>query len=83
MAGNKDPNIYLREAAKLKQLESYGPTEDQGYLHVPIERAMQWAIDKQMLKARPGPPAKEQQRSQGLVDAGESNSGRELKGGRK
>jgi len=79
MAGIDKPNVYVRESDRLKVLDSYGPSEEDGYVHIPIERAMEMLADK--LPARKEPPAEQRRRSGGLVDAGESNSGRMFRGG--
>jgi hypothetical protein len=83
LSGDKTANVYVREAAKLRSLDTYGPTETKGFIHIPIDRAMQIMVEKNMLKARPEPPPAERGRSEGLIDAGASNSGRLLKGGGK
>jgi hypothetical protein len=82
LAGSKT-GADAREAAKLRILNSYGNTDADGYVHIPIERAMQLAVQKKLLKARPEPAVEDVRRSSGLVDAGESNSGRLFKGGSK
>lgn len=81
LSGDTESNIYVRQADKLRILDSCGSTESAGYVHIPIERAMQLLIAKDLLKARKEPAAGQTQRSEGLVDAGEPNSGRLLKGG--
>jgi hypothetical protein len=88
LAGNKGRRVYEWEAAKLGVLDSYGPTREEGYIHIPIDRAMDLlAGDKKlretMLPSRPEPPAEQRRRSDGLVDAGASNSGRMFRGGAK
>ncbi len=70
------------ERMRLEVLHSYGPSDQEGFIHVPINRAMDVIAEKKMLKARPEPAA-ERERSLGLVDAGEPNSGRLLRGGTK
>jgi hypothetical protein len=72
------PNVYEREASKLQVLNSYGHTQDKDYVHIPIEQAMK--LLENQLPARPEPSAAQRKRSNGLVDAGESNSGRVFKG---
>ncbi|HWC88912.1 MAG TPA: hypothetical protein VG433_04635 [Pirellulales bacterium] len=69
-------NVYRREAAKEAVLHSYGDTSDEGFVHIPVERAMQLVVDQ--LKSRTKAPA-EPVRDNGLVDSGESNSGRLLR----
>ena len=71
-------NVYLREETKEAKLANYGPVGD-GYVHIPIDRAMDLLADK--LAARPEQPSEEQaKRQNGLVDAGEPNSGRMFRG---
>ncbi len=57
------------------ELHNYGPAERSGYVHIPIERAMQLIPEK--LPVRKDQPSDDQLRRQnGLVDDGEPNSGR-------
>jgi hypothetical protein len=74
LAGIETPNVYVREIAKEEILNSYGSTPEQEFVHIPIDRAMTLLANK--LPARPEPPASQRRRQNGLVDAGESNSGR-------
>ena len=71
--------MYEREADNLRILKSYGPTMEEGYVRVPIDRAMQYLVENKKLPARQPPSADERRRSGGLVDAGEPNSGRLFK----
>jgi hypothetical protein len=75
-----DPsNVYLRQEAREEILNSYGPTREEGYIHIPIDRAMTLLEDR--LPVRKEQPADDQaSRANGLVNAGESNSGRMLRG---
>lgn len=78
LAGITKENVYERQLAKEKQLHGYGPTEETGYVHVPIERAMDRLADKPL-------PARQEaggdrRKEAGLVDAGEPNSGRMFRG---
>jgi hypothetical protein len=66
-----------REATELSILDSYGPTPEDGYVHVPIDRAMK-LVQKQ-LRSRPERQI-EDKRENGLVDAGAPNSGRLYRG---
>jgi hypothetical protein len=75
-AGIERPDVYKRELSREEILDSYGATEEKGYMHIPIERAMAYLVDKNKLPARAAPPAGVQSRDDGLVDAGASNSGR-------
>jgi hypothetical protein len=73
-SGVETPNVYARQEAREGVLNSYGPTGEEGFVHVPIERAMRQLENK--LPARAGPPPEQARRGAGLVDAGEPNSGR-------
>jgi hypothetical protein len=64
-------NVYLREKAKEETLTSFGPTDEKGYVHIPIEQAMK-QIKLPARKTQPQTAA----RDRGLVDSGEPNSGR-------
>ncbi len=81
MAGVERPNVYVRESDRLKVLENYGPAEEDAYVHIPIDQAMKMLAGK--LPSRKEPSAEQRRRSGGLVDAGESNSGRMFRGGEK
>jgi hypothetical protein len=80
LAGIETSNVYDRESARLEVLDSYGPTSDAGFVHVPIERAIEALLERKTLKSRPEAPADQRRHSNGLVDAGESNAGRLFKG---
>jgi hypothetical protein len=67
-----------RLAAKEKALNSYGPTAENGFVHIPIQQAIK-------VIAGNLPIAKESSQgcaahSNGLLEAGESNSGRMFRG---
>jgi hypothetical protein len=79
LAGVESANVYERMARKEEDLNRYGETPEQGFVHIPIERAMKLLENK--LPARPELPAEQAKRSGGLVDAGESNSGRMFRKG--
>ncbi len=81
MAGIERPNVYERQASREEVLNSYGPTTEEGFVHIPIERAMKMLENK--LPARAEPPADQRRRSDGLVDSGEPNSGLEFRGGQR
>jgi hypothetical protein len=84
LAGVERPDIYRRETDRLAVLKSYGPTADKGYVHVPIDRAIDYLTNNpDLLPSRPAPGAEQRRRSSGLVDAGASNSGRVFRGGKK
>jgi hypothetical protein len=77
MEGIKKGNVYLREEEKEEILNSYGSAGD-NYVHIPIDRAMDALAGK--LPARTPPTRDQARRQNGLVDAGESNSGRMFRG---
>jgi hypothetical protein len=79
MADIERGNVYLREEAKEEALHSYGALEEEGYVRVPIERAMDFLAQGDRLPARPVPPGDVKRRQNGLVDGGASNSGRLLR----
>jgi len=78
MAGVENPGASDPLAVKERALHGYGPTAEKGFVHIPIRQA---------IKAVAGslPVAEESSRaraahSNGLLDAGESNSGRMFRG---
>jgi hypothetical protein len=77
LAGVPRENVYLRESAKEDQLDRYGETEEKGFVHIPIRRALESLAGQLPVRKAPPPgPTKDN----GLVDSGESNSGRMLRG---
>ena len=46
MANLKTSNVYLRQKAKWDFLDSYGPTEEKGFIHIPIDQAMKLLANK-------------------------------------
>jgi|GEM_PF-1467474 len=76
MAAIEKGSVYVIEASRERILNSYGALES-GYVHIPIQRAMDLLANK--LPARPK-PAGNAQKENGLVDAGEPNSGRMFRG---
>jgi len=90
-AGVEKNNVYKRQENREKLLDSYGPTREDKFVHIPIERAIElMETERYRLKAREVPAEGEQKnryeeqrrRSGGLVDHGESNSGRLFRRGR-
>jgi hypothetical protein len=77
VSGIGKSNVYVREAAKGSVLTTYGPSEEAGFVRVPIDRAMQQLENK--LPAR-RESAGDAAKANGLVNAGASNSGRLLQG---
>jgi len=75
------PNVRERLAAREEALRRYGRTEEKGFVHIPIERAMGMLENKLPARAEPG--AEQARRAGGLVDAGEPNSGRLFRRGKR
>jgi hypothetical protein len=76
-AGIESGNVFEREVRKEQILHSYGPTDEKGYVHIPVGKAMELLAGKLPVRERPsGQPVKDN----GLVDSGEPNSGRMLRG---
>jgi hypothetical protein len=72
-AATASTDVFAKQLAMERTLHSYGNTPEPGFVHVPIEQAMKLVAPT--LPVRPGdarPPAK----GFGLVDGGETNSGR-------
>lgn len=67
------PNGVDRESGQENLLSSYGSTPDEGFIRIPIDRALDFLANK--LPHRESSAAKDS-RDNGLVDDGESNSGR-------
>ncbi|HEX3727160.1 MAG TPA: hypothetical protein VHV08_12995 [Pirellulales bacterium] len=74
LAGIRADDFRRLELATQRRLESYGETSEEGYIHIPIARAMELAVDR--LPARKSAEAARASYDRGLVDGGESNSGR-------
>jgi hypothetical protein len=72
LAGIEASDVYRREEAKESILHSYGPTREKGFVHVPIDWAIEQAANQLPFRAKQPRAA----RDRGLIDAGESNSGR-------
>jgi hypothetical protein len=76
LAGVWESDVRKRLAAQEKTLNSYGPTDEKGFGHIPIEQAIKTLAGN--LPVRSQPPAI---KDRGLVDWGQSNSGRMFWGG--
>jgi hypothetical protein len=70
-------NVARWEQGEEKSLEQYGHSDEKGFVRIPLERAMD--LTPSQLKARPASEVPKF-RDKGLVDAGESNSGRVFRG---
>jgi hypothetical protein len=77
MANKANPDALKSLEAKEKALNSFGPTEEKGFVHVPIRQAMKAVAGK--LPVRKEPPTSTAA-GKGLLEGGESNSGRMLRG---
>ena len=49
----RSPNIDKRLAAQEKMLNSYGPTEEKGFVHIPIQQAIEAVADKLPVRKQP------------------------------
>lgn len=72
MAGVESPDVNERLAAKERALDSYGPTEDKEFVHIPIQQAIKVTAGKLPVRVL---SRHEATKDSGLMDAGESNSG--------
>jgi hypothetical protein len=79
LSGDMTANVYDRQAAKESILHTFGSNKDEkDFVHIPIEQAMKLVEKK--LPVRATLPADQAWRADGLIDSGESNSGREFRG---
>jgi hypothetical protein len=80
LANVEKGNVYLREQAREELLHSYATIPDEeGYVRIPIERAMDVLAQEGRLPARRALPGDVSRKQNGLVDGGASNSGRLLR----
>jgi hypothetical protein len=70
-------NVSRWEQGEEKSLEKYAPSDEKGLVRIPLELAEELMPSR--LKARPASEVPKF-RDKGLVDAGESNSGRMFRG---
>jgi hypothetical protein len=73
LAGVEAANVDARLAAQEQKLNSSGPTDEKGFVHVPIQKAIEAVADK--LPVRKQPPGKA-----GTRYGGAANSGRMIRG---
>lgn len=78
--GVESGNVRRIETIDLDKLNRFGPTSDEGYIHIPIDAALGLVVEKLPVRESSGA---DDYRSRGLVDGGESNSGRMFRGGKK
>jgi hypothetical protein len=76
MTPEESAAVNMQLAAQIKALHSYGPSAEKGFVRVPIEEAMK-AVAATLPVAKGPPPGRD---ANGLLDAGESNSGRMFRG---
>lgn len=76
-SGDTEPDVFYRLADKEAILHSYGQALEPGYVHIPIERAIELVVDQLPVRAKAPPDA---YKADGLLDAGESSSGRMFRG---
>jgi hypothetical protein len=63
-------------AVREERLNRYGDTNEPGFVHVPIARAMEFLVGKLPIRKQTN---KDRSADAGLLDAGEPNSGRRLR----
>jgi hypothetical protein len=80
LTGDVAANVFDAQLAQEKELDSYGPTPEDGYVHIPIDEAMKLEAAKLPAQSQqpPQPQPPVGAKSFGLVGAGESNSGQLL-----
>jgi hypothetical protein len=67
------PNVFAAQLERERELQRYGNTTEEGFVHIPIDIAMRIApLSKIMHNGQGKPPDK----AFGLVGGGEANSGR-------
>ena len=76
MAGAGASKFSKALAEKEKVLNSYGPSEEKGFVRVPIQEAIKATAGKLPVRKQPPGGVKDN----GLMDAGQPNSGRILNG---
>ena len=78
MTPEESAAVNKQLAAKEKALHSYGSTADKGFVQIPIEQAMK-AVAGTLPVAKESPQGRAA-KGNGLLEAGESNSGRMFRG---
>jgi hypothetical protein len=76
LAGVDSSDADKQRVAQEKVLRSFGPTGDKGFVHIPIEQAMK-AVAGKLPVAKQASPSRA---ANGLLEAGQSNSGRMFRG---
>jgi hypothetical protein len=72
LEGKPGEDVYQRLLAQEAQLETYGETKEEGFVHIPIREAMISVAGHLPVRKEHPAPSKDN----GLVDSGASNSGR-------
>jgi hypothetical protein len=70
-------NVSKWEQGEEKSLERYGPSDEKGYVRIPLQRALQIVAGHLPARKEADRP---KYKDRGLVDGGESNSGRMFRG---
>ncbi len=73
LSAEEATRIYHRHDQMMQRLQSYGAASQDGYLHVPIDRAMETLAGELPVRKT---SVKNSLRDNGLIDSGEPNSGR-------
>lgn len=74
-AGITTSSLHAREQANLERLNSFGPSDEAGYVHIPIRDAMRLVVPKLPVRKALEKPASIV-KDDGLEHGGDSNSGR-------
>ncbi len=74
LSENESVNVFNRQLAAERKLTSFGPTDQPGFVHIPIEQAIKLIVPK--LPIRKTPESREAGMDDGLLDGGGPNSGR-------
>ena len=72
--GNKEADVYARESANEARINTFGPSNEKGFVRIPIGEAIKLAVKQ--LPARKQPPKEAAGKDSGLRDGGGPNSGR-------
>ena len=78
MAAVESSDVSKRLAAQEKLLNSYGTTAEKGFVHIPIQQAIKAVAGS--LPVAKGASQGRAAHNNGLLEAGESNSGRMFRG---
>jgi hypothetical protein len=71
-------NVSRWERGEEKSLETYGASDEKGFVRIPLQQAMQIIVGQLPTRKAADQPKFP---DKGLIDAGESNSGRMFRGG--